>query len=725
MKEKVAVTGLGVITSNGRGVAEFFENCKAGKRGITDQPCPLFDTGCLRTPYWGTIRSITSYDSENAVADRSQLLAQIAIDEAMADAGIQKDYIRSLGDRAVLTVGSLSIDEYHFLKTAEAVKTGEDGSAFLLAGLSDFTHVMKEYCGISGACYNYSSACSSSAVAVGMGIELIRSGICDLVIACGVDSLSKIVAYGFHSLKALSRGLCHPLDQNRDGINVGEGCGVMVLESYSHALKRNAKIYAECAGYSIGNEAFHITSPDISGQGFYRSMRDALEDAGIGAEDIDYINLHGTGTPVNDSTEISALKKLYPSNNLMPYFSSLKVLIGHCMGAAGIIEAILTVLCLHHQYYFPVFYVDKPMEDMTGLSIEPPKPGTSMEYAMTNAFAFSGNTSSLIFRRGEIGAGESASYEIGGQKSDGEKHMLGLSDEIWLNGLGILVSEGKEDISIPEISARKLRGAGKLSRMVLSSALRAEKDAGDSHAEWNPEDTGAFFSTGYGAVSEAIEFGKNVVTGEPDSCSPIGFANISQNAPLGHLAINMRCQGASGSLHGAVPLMPSVFALRNCETVLSCFAEEHDTWLEKALDKGQGIKGQAVTLLLQRHPSAASYGRIGYYICVDLSVCHKASLPSSAPDLILLQDTDALVTEKEKNRLGKAFPNAEIRSAYEVQGEYLGTPFYANIAMAAGILRDGLSWEGKKSGVGSQIERIMVTGYDSCKNYHIVMLYRR
>ena len=106
-----------------------------------------------------------------------------------------------------------------------------------------------------------------------------------------------------------------------------------------------------------------------------------------------------------------------------------------------------------------------------------------------------------------------------------------------------------------------------------------------------------------------------IFTGEPDSCSPIGFANISQNAPLGHLAINMRCQGASGSLHGAVPLMPSVLALRNCETVLSCFAEEHDTWLEKALNKGQGIKGQAVTLLLQASVGCFLWTNRVLYLC--------------------------------------------------------------------------------------------------------------
>lgn len=475
-----------------------------------------------------------------------------------------------------------------------------------------------------------------------------------------------------------------------------------------------------------------MTSPDTSGNGFYRSMRDALNDAGIQADQIDYINLHGTGTSVNDKTELLALKMLYPSEEKTPYFSSLKTLIGHCMGAAGVIEAILTVLCLYHQYYFPIFYVDHPMEEMSYFSYDPPADGTPMEYAMSNSFAFAGNTASLIFRRTGADRGKDDAQTLAGQDAVDAKSDRGMSSwqytmadipgGIWLNGLGILASEEEAETPAPGVPPRSLRGAGRLSRMVLSSALQAEADAGCDHTGWEPEKKGAFFSTGYGAVSEGIKFGKAVAAGDPDRCSPIGFANISQNAPLGHLSIAMRCQGASGSLHGAVPLLPSVLALRTCDTVLSCIAEGHDPWLEKALNRRQTPKEQAITLILQSFPSDTSYGQITHYACISLSALESASLPSEAPELIVIQDTLASVTERERKQFKEAFPEAQVWSGYELQGEYLGTPFYANIAMAARFLRDGTLPGEEGSEMEQRPERIMITGYDSCENYHILCL---
>ncbi len=730
MNEQTVITGMGAIASNGQTIHEFFEHCKQGKKGITDSIPPVFSTKKLRTKYWGAIsleeETEAAFRSCDALIYRSLSLAKHAAKEALEHAGLKKEDIERLGARAAMITGSLSYDDYHILEASRYLNhmTSKKERLSFLDHLSDFSTKLKAFCGIRGICLNLSSACASGTAAIGMGMELIRSGEFDLVLVCGADSLSQMVAYGFHSLKVLDSNLCRPLDQERNGINIGEGCGFLVLESLSHARKRNAPLLAECVGHSLGNEAFHITSPDPDGDGFFSSMKRAMEDAKLTPEEIDYINLHGTGSIANDHVELMAVLDLYKDCPSRPYVSSLKTLIGHCMGAAGALEAVLTVLCLKNQFYLPIFDVRHPTEELNGFSIEPPKEKTPMRYAMSNSFAFAGNTASVIF-----GPVEDRTLTAFGEQ------------EIYLNGIGVLLpqaadtkeltdrirtflSEDKmaeptnstvleQPLNVTGISAKKLRGITRLSRMVLSASLQAMGPSALDFASRDANRIGTFFSSGNGSLSSRLKFGESVAKETPELSNPTLFANISPNAPLGHLCINLNCKGPSASLHGALPLLPSMLSLKkDCDSVLSSMAEEAHELLKNQRES-------AITLLLQHQLTETSFCRITYFQSCDIHLYLTSSvnfkeLPA-APELILTQDDESDFDLDDQKLLTKQFPNVPFLSTNALTGKLGNTTLYANLAIAGILLKEQLC-EGTS---------ILVTGYDVCENYYRILCENR
>lgn len=759
----VVITGLGVITSNSQNVSEFFDNCLAGQVGMKKSTCPVFDTKNLRTDYWGQIenRDELSAEATQNFVYRSYALAKHSIDEALEDCGLSKSYLSSLGNRGAVTIGSLSYDDYHILESLRAVVEAKGEELPYLKRLSEIAVCIKKYCGIQGGCYNFSAACASGTTAIGAAMELISSGQSDVVVVCGVDALSKIIAYGFHSLKALSTGLCHPLDENRDGINIGEGCGVLILESKEHAKRRHAEIYAECISYSLGNEAFHITSPVEDGSGFLYSMQNALKKAEILPQQLDYINLHGTGTSINDAAEIRAVSKLYENTERKPYISSLKTLIGHCMGAAGTLEAILTVMGLKHQRYLPVFGTNNPIKGVEEYS----ETHMPMKYALSNSFGFAGNTSSVVF------ASEGTSVS---RKKECKKHP------VYINGIGILIPgisnvedlneklgfvtrpiENKEEIvsqivATPTtgIPAKKLRGVNHLSRMVLSTALQVEKDAALDHALWKPEEVGTVYSSAYGALNERFEFGKVILKETPDLCSPTVFSNISPNAPLGYLCMNMNCKGVSTSMHGASPLPFSKIFVENglCNSLFSLVAEEYNELIAKEFSKEDSLyklpyQESCIELFLQNEKSESSYCTIGEVSTYSLdgdplidrvlqSEEEKEAFAEcltewheqleKRPDAVFVMGLDTPFEKVERELLEQQFTDCPILTVSKILGGLQHNSFYANIAAASICLKKGETAKSlfDEKAVVKEVSTILVTGYDACGNYHNVMLYK-
>jgi len=243
------------------------------------------------------------------------------------------------------------------------------------------------------------TACSSGATAIGYAADLIRSGRADVMVTGGVESVSGVTLSGFNSLGALASGNIKPFDKHRDGIVLGEGAGVLILEDYNLAIERGANIIAELAGYGFTSDAHHITAPHPSGAGLVKAMKNALNEAQLDPTNISYINVHGTGTELNDKSETAAIKEVFGDHSKSLCVSSTKSMIGHTLSAAGAIEAVATCLALSGQFVPPTInYQD--LDDDCDLDVVPNNSrNLNMEFAMSNSLAFGGNNTSLIFRR--------------------------------------------------------------------------------------------------------------------------------------------------------------------------------------------------------------------------------------------------------------------------------------------------------------------------------------
>ena len=240
-------------------------------------------------------------------------------------------------------------------------------------------------------------ACSSGAASLALAADLIVGGVTPLMLAGGVDSLTRICFMGFNALRLLDAEPCRPFDRDRRGMSLGEGAAFVVLEDMRHARARGARVYAEFCSSGMSADAFHVTAPQPTAEGATRAMIEALARAGIEASRIGYVNAHGTGTPQNDSTEMLALMKVFGSNGLL--VSSNKSLIGHTMAAAGALEAVATALTLAHGLVPPTAHLDHPDPEIPFDCVPRAARSASPTFAMSNSFGFGGQNVSLIFKR--------------------------------------------------------------------------------------------------------------------------------------------------------------------------------------------------------------------------------------------------------------------------------------------------------------------------------------
>ena len=335
---------MGIFCSIGRNVEEFTQSLRDGKTGIG--PITLFDTSKYPCKIGAEIRDHRSEDyfakKELKKISSTDQFALIASEEAVKASEIHSYPAEEVGVSFGAGAGGMfEAETYH----REILVKGKSRPSLIWSFIPSFTtDRVAERFAFSGPKFTITTACSSSATAIGYGADLIRSGSCKVVLCGGSEALSELTFGGFNSLKAMDPSPCKPFDRKRAGMSLGEGAGIVILEDLDEALKRGARIYAEFLGYGIGGEAYHITAPEPTGMREARIMREAIEEGGITASEVDYINAHGTGTPLNDKVETLSIKNVFGERAYSIPISSIKSSVGHCLGSAGGIEAVATSL---------------------------------------------------------------------------------------------------------------------------------------------------------------------------------------------------------------------------------------------------------------------------------------------------------------------------------------------------------------------------------------------
>lgn len=393
MSGNIYITGIGVISAIGKNVAGNLINLKQQKSGIGS--IKILDSKCKNDYVAGEIQFTNAQLSDivgispGLEYPRNTLLGIVAAKEAADQADISRSDTLRTGLIAGTTVGGMDKTErfyYHLDRNIDFIHSHSCGS---------ITEQIADYLGIRDFVSTYNTACSSSANAIMYGARLIKHGMLDRAVVGGFDSLSKFTLNGFRSLFILSQNQCKPFDKNRTGLNLGEGAGFIVLESEKSLKTTGNEPICLLTGYANTNDAFHQTASSEEGTGACLCMTDALKMAGLSPEDIDYINLHGTGTENNDLSEGMALKRLFGKK--LPLFSSTKSYTGHTLGAAGGIEAVFSVLSLQHEIVFPNLGFETPIDELELTPLIQTEMLPGIKNIMSNSFGFGGNDTTLIF----------------------------------------------------------------------------------------------------------------------------------------------------------------------------------------------------------------------------------------------------------------------------------------------------------------------------------------
>lgn len=402
--KRVAVTGLGIITAIGESLPAFEDALFGGKCGIG--PVSLFDTAGFPCAAAAEIRNPNLKASfgprETKRISRCDLLGLIAAKEAVLASGLDLD--RCDRTRAGVVIGGgaggmLSWEK--FRRASWSGKRQPRPSLVLASSPCTLTDLLADRYGLHGFRSTICTACSSSATAIGYGLDLIRSGAQDLVITGGSESLSELTFAGFNALRLMDPKYCRPFDKNRRGLSLGEGAAILILEDYGRAKRRDAPIYAEVLGCALNADAFHMTSPDPEAAGMSKVMAKALDNAGVDPEAVDYINAHGTATRINDQMETRAIKNVFGAAGTgNPTVSSTKSSLGHCLGAAGAIEAVATILALFRQRVPPTIHWEEPDADCDLDFVPNESREQEVCIALSNSFAFGGNNTALVLGQG-------------------------------------------------------------------------------------------------------------------------------------------------------------------------------------------------------------------------------------------------------------------------------------------------------------------------------------
>lgn len=402
MNKKVVITGINIITSLGLDLQTSWANLTAGKNGV--KRITLFDPEGLQTQIAAQ------------VPDSFEEYASGYVKKRMADQTTRVTKMCYVCARDA--VNNSAIDFELFDKTRCAVILGvvstantsaEKGTTSKNKVLKSMSNAMSAWISLDykllGPNFTVASACASSSYAIGIAYDMIKNGVADIVITGGADStINREEIEGFNELYALSvnsdpEKACCPFSRDRDGFVIGEGAGIMILESEESALRRNAKIFAELAGYAITSEAYNIMAPMKDGEGIMLTIEKALNNANVKPDEVDYINAHGTSTTLNDKYETMAIKKIFGDLAYKIPVSSTKSMIGHTVGAAGAIEGVVTVMSIINDIITPTIHLDIPDPELDLDYVPNIARKKVINIAISNSLAFGGHNATLVFKK--------------------------------------------------------------------------------------------------------------------------------------------------------------------------------------------------------------------------------------------------------------------------------------------------------------------------------------
>jgi len=398
MSSQVYVVGAGVISAIGNNVAEHlaaFEHEQAGMGDIT----------VFNTVHKGElpVAEVKLNNKELAIitglperSSRTTMLSLVASREALNDAAIPDIKSFRTGFISANTVGGMDKSEDFYIDFHADNNRGRLRNIFDHE-CGSMTEIVADKLDITDFLTTINTACSSSANSIFYAARLIKNDILDIAIAGGADSLARFTLNGFNTLMILDKQFCRPFDENREGLNLGEGAGYLVIVSEKVMKTLNKTPYCILSGYNNSNDAYHQTASSPDGTGSYLAMKGALEKSNLQPSDIDYINLHGTGTPNNDSAEGTAIKRIF--DPVYPPMSSTKSFTGHTLGASGGVEAVFSVLAIKHGLIYPNLRFHTQMSELPFSPETHFHKGRKINHVMSNSFGFGGNCTSLIFSK--------------------------------------------------------------------------------------------------------------------------------------------------------------------------------------------------------------------------------------------------------------------------------------------------------------------------------------
>lgn len=621
-EKRCVITGLGLVSAIGHNTEECFEAALKGVSGITD--VKSFDTSDCYS-HKGAEVDLSNGELANGRYDRTTALGIKAAGEAIKDAGIDMDSEDASEIGVILgscIAGAACVEKYYKQKC-----NGEKGEIEDLKAMpaSVIAGNVADYYNAGGITANIVNACAAGTLSIALAIDLIRGGKGEIFLAGGCDSFSSLAFSGFHALRALDATECSPFNHS-EGITLGEGAGVLVVESYEHAVKRGAKIYCDVLGSGVSSDAYHITAPRPDGEGQMSVITRAVKNSGLKFTDIDYVNAHGTGTAKNDESEFLSLKTCFAENDHISV-SSTKSMTGHCLGAAGAIEAVMTVKALVEGKLPPTTgYTEDDLKVLAEKSgnidfIANTPRERDIKYAMSNSFAFGGNNASIVFAK--------------------DPNVLNLScpkQELYVTGIGMVNGEYDEatksyvanlDTEIFKaygVKSAFLRKLDRLSQLQLLSGVRALEDAGITVTDDNAGIIGICIGTNEGPMTEIANFQKGIIKDGIDKGSAFAFPNTVYNAAGGYLSIFTGIKGYNATIaNGFQSGLQSVCAaigviMFGYENIMLASGTDENTDIDHEIysDLGKTGAGKAtlgegsVTCVIEKDSSATERGAKRY-----------------------------------------------------------------------------------------------------------------